>query len=138
MGLHWIGASNFELWDGEPPRFHQQQVEVFSRNGADGTAAKLHGKRGQQFTAELTSWFASYALARQQMAKYPNLIGASAQRVIYNGFDWLELYKTRCLVLDVQELECRAAVRLLGPGKNYPSGASLVTRWTMIPILETT
>lgn len=136
MGAHWIGASNFELWDGEPPRFHQQSVETFARNGADGTAAKLLGSRGEKFTSELTSWFQSYVLARQQMIKYPNLIGSNPQRVVFNSLDYYALYKTKYLVLDVQEVECRAAVRLIGPGKNYPSGAALVTRWTMIPIRD--
>ena len=136
MGVHWIGASNFEFWSGDPPRFHQQSVETFSRNGVDGTAAKLRGKRGEQFTSELTSWFASYAAARAMFPRYLNLIGSNPQRVVFNSQDYYALHKTKYLVLDVQELECRVNVRLLGPGKNYPTGASLVTRWTMIPIRD--
>lgn len=136
MGIHWIGASNFEFWDGEPPRFHQQSVETFARTGAEGTAAKLLGKRGAKFSSDLTSWFASYPLARAAFVKYLNLIGSNPQKVIYNGGDFYALYKTKFLVLDVQEVDCRANVRLLGPGKNYPSGAALVTRWTMIPIRD--
>ena len=45
MGVHWIGASNFELWNGEPPQFHEQSVETFSRNGADGSLRDEHTSR---------------------------------------------------------------------------------------------
>lgn len=136
MGVHWIGASNFELWNGESPQFHEQSVETFSRNGADGTAAKLRGSRGRAFTSELTSWFASYTLARAAVPKYKNLIGSTPQRVVFNSHDFYALYKTKFLVLAVEELDCHAAVRLLARGINYPSGGVLVTRWTMIPIRD--
>jgi hypothetical protein len=137
MAVHAVGINAFELWRGDPPRFHQQSVEVFSRTAVEGTAAKIKGKRGESFTAELESWFTSYAAARAQFVKYLNLIGASAQKVTYNNQQYWVLHKTRYLVLDVKEVDCRTNVRLIGPGINYAGGAALITRWTMIPIRDT-
>jgi hypothetical protein len=136
MSVHRINVYNFELWRGDPPRFHQQSVEAFTRAGVDGTAFKITAKRGDTFTAELESWWASYVLARAAFSKYLNLIGANPQPVIYNNLNYLALYKTKFQVLDIQEVDCQACVRLLGPGINYPSGARLVSRWTMVPVLE--
>jgi hypothetical protein len=137
MSVHAIGINKFELWRGDPPRFHQQSVETFTRNAVDGTAFKIKGKRGATFTSELESWFTSYVAARVTFKKYLNLIGASPQKIIFNNLQYWVLYKTHFQVLDVQEVSCQVNVRLIGPGINYPSGASLVTRWTMVPILDT-
>ena len=137
MSVHAVGISKFELWRGDPPRFHQQSVETFSRTAVDGTAFKIKGKRGEQFTAELESWFTSYAAARAQFVKYLNLIGGTPQRVLYNNVQYWVLYKTRYEVVDVQEVDCHVCVRLKGPGINYAGGARLITKWTMVPILDT-
>lgn len=137
MALHAVGAADFELWRGEPPRYHDQSVATFARVGTDGTAFKLTGSRGRQFTSELESWHRTYDLARDWLRKYRNLIGGNAQRVKFNGRDLYSLTKTKYLVIDVVEIDCRANVRLLGPGVNYAGGVSLVTRWTMVPVRDT-
>lgn len=136
MALHAIGALDFELWKGEPPRYHKQSVTTFARNGVDGTAAVVHAKRGPQFTSELTAWFANYDAARDKFQKYLNLIGSAPQQVKYEGRNLYALHKTKYLVVDVVEVSCQTNVRLFGMGINYLAGTSLVTRWTMIPIKD--
>jgi hypothetical protein len=134
MGIHRVENYSFEFWRGDPPRFHQTGVETFSRAGTAGTAAKLLGKRGDSFTAELESWFTSYASARSTFPKYLDLIGMPPAIVLFNSRNYFTLHRLKFLIENIEEIECRANARLLGPSINYASGASLVTRWTMTPL----
>lgn len=134
MPNHRIGPFTFELWDGESPDQPRQQIEVFARAGVDGTGTRMTGRRGVAIEARLTAWTQSYALARILMAQYPALIGAAGQDVVFNNVNLTALLRTRFQVLDVSEEECRSAVRLIGPGIHYPSGATLTTRWRLLPI----
>ena len=137
MSEHAINQYTFELWRGDPPRFHTQTMETYTRAGVNGTAAKLTGKRGKSFNADLTSWLTSFPAARVMLQNYFALIGASPVILIHNGFRFDTLYRIKFLVEDVAEMDCQANVRLLGPGINYAGGTSLVTRWTMTPVLVT-
>lgn len=134
MSLHAINEYTFEFWRGESPGYVVGDVETFSRAGTKGTAAKLRGKRGKPFACELEAWTNSFLTARVLLTRYFSLIGAEPARVIWNELNLLALYRTNYLVTNVVEVNCQANVRLLGPGINYPNGASLVTRWELVPI----
>ena len=133
MSPHAIGRFQFEFWRGDEPSHPREQVQAFSRAGAAGVAHRTLGKRAATITAELTSWHASYAIARAAVPLMVALAGTT-QDVIHETINLKAAFNLAYVVEAVDLVSCEAHVRLVGPGINYPSGAALVTRWTLTPI----
>lgn len=133
MSTHAVGRFEFEFWRGSPPSHPVEQVQQFTRAGVDGVSHRTLAKRAAPFTCELVSWHLSYAIARAELPKLCALAGTT-QDVIHEGVNLKAAFKLAYVVESVELVDCRSNVRLLGPGKNYPSGAELVTRWTMMPV----
>ena len=133
MSDHFIGRFPFEFWGGEQPSHPSEQVQSFTRAGTVGVAHRTLGKRARTITSDLTSWHQTYAIAR---AAVPSLVALSGttQDVIHEGVNLRAAFGLAYVVESVELVSCRANVRLIGPGINYPSGAELVTRWTLTSI----
>lgn len=134
MAVHRVDEFEFEFWRGQVPTLLSPVLQQFSRAGADGVSHRNIATRGRRFECELVSWHATRADARDKLLQYVELIGADPVQIVKDEEDLEQSQAVRFVVEDVQELECVANVRLLGPGKNYPSGVSLVTRWAMTPV----
>jgi hypothetical protein len=132
--VHKIDRFEFQFWDGDSPDTPRQQVETFQRAGVNGTGFRMLGERGQPFDAQLTAHLVNYALTRPLLKQYETLIGASPVEAWFNYRRLLTDWQVKFEVLDVAELDCRVNVRLIGPGYNYLGGASLVTRWRLLPV----
>jgi len=132
---HKIDRFNFQFWEGDPPQLPKQTIQSFTRAGADGLATRLIGKRAPVTECQLTTHLTSYAWRAPTIRSYLTLIGATSPvEVWFNQLRLLHSDQVKFLVEDVREVDCRANVRLLGPGYNLPGGASLVTRWRLIAI----
>lgn len=131
---HLIDRFEFQFWEGEPPSPPRQQVETFQRPGVAGTGFRLLGQRGQPLEARVTAHLINYAVTRPLLTEYRSLIGEDPVEVWFNGRRLVTDWQVKFAVLDVEEIECRTCVRLLGPGYNYPAGASLVTSWRLLPV----
>lgn len=130
---HQIGQYRFEFWRGSQPTHIREHVQSFTRAGTAGTAHRTLGKRAETFECELVSWHPSYTLARVVAAQMGRLVGTT-QDVIHEDVNLKAAFNLGYVIESVELAECRANVRLLGPGINYPGGAELVTRWRMTPI----
>lgn len=131
---HKIDRFEFQFWEGDLPDTPRQQVETFQRAGVSGTGFRLLGERGKPFEAQVTAHLVNYPLTRPLLHQYRTLIGGTPVEVWFNGRRVFVDWQTKYEVLDVDEVECKANVRLIGPGYNFPGGASLVTRWRLLPV----
>jgi len=137
MSDHYIGPYAFEFWNGEQPSHPGEQVQSFTRAGTTGVAHRTLGARARTFTCELTSWHQTYQIARASVPALVALIGTT-QDIIHESINLRAAFGLAYVVESVELVACRTNVRLVGPGINYPSGAELVTRWTLTPIDLTT
>jgi hypothetical protein len=133
MSAHRIATFNFEFWEGDPPGLSVTQIETATRVGTNGHTELQTGRWGQPFRARLTAHFATYVLALAAFRKYQPIVGSGRVDVIYNGLNFKTQFLTRYTVQKVDLISCQANVRLIGPGYNFPNGASLVTEWSMMP-----
>jgi len=124
----------FVFWDGDPPRFPTQVTQEIARPGVDGVSLRTLGRRGPTSVASLTSWHANWFAARRAMLDYDTLVGLDPLEVWWNRrrlkLDYQCLYQVEA----IEEVDCRANVRLFGSGYNLAGGVSLVTRWTLLPV----
>lgn len=137
MSSHYIGRFAFEFWRGEEPSHPGEQVQSFTRAGTVGVAHRTLGKRARTITAELVSWHQTYAIGRAVVPSMIALAGTT-QDIIHETINLRAAFGLAYVIEAVEYVSCRANVRLIGPGINYPSGAELVTRWTLTPIDLTT
>lgn len=128
-----LGNWTFQLWDGPPPTLPRAQVATQTRAGTEPTHLKL-GDWGDPVTAKLTQHYASYALASDaaQRIVLP-LAAAPNARLWYAGIDYAARYRTAYKVTDIQIVELRAAVRLLGPNFNFSNAGVLTAQVTLWP-----
>jgi hypothetical protein len=118
-----IGAYTFEDVTGSPVP-EQEQVELFSRRGVDGTGSRKIGTRSAPFTLQTTHYVADYAAAKTAAIAYAALVGTSVsvtlQSTSYGSFE----------VLGFREVERRAAASVVG---SIVAGAQVrqVCEWQM-------
>lgn len=134
MADHKIEQHYFEFWRGSQPTRITEHAQRFERPGADGATFRTLGQRGDPFECELVSWFPNRNKALEAIKNYTALVGADPVEVRKDGENFLATRGVRFVVLSVLEISCQTCARLLGPGKNYPNGTEVVTRWTMAPV----
>lgn len=132
---HRIDRLTFQFWEGDPPQLPRQTMQSFTRAGADGIATRLLGTRAPVTECQLTAHLVNYAWRAPTLRAYLTLLGATDPvEVWFNKLRLFQSDQVKWVIEDVREVECRANVRLIGPGYNLPGGASLVTRWRMIAV----
>ena len=128
-----IDAYEFEFWDGPAPVVPTRKLIVSHQPGVSGVAHQLLGTWGETFSVVLTSHHATSDAAVVRWWLLTDLIGAGPKQVSYNNMNWSGVYSTCYNIESIELIEIRSAIILIGPGYSYPSGASLVTRFTMTP-----
>lgn len=133
MANYGIDVFNFEFWEGPAPVIPSQKVATFHRPGAPGVSHQLLGTWGEQFQCTLTSHWATQLDALTAYDLMRNLIGTGGKWLKYNNLNFTGLHGVTYNVDNVELLELRAHLWLVGPGYSYPNGASMQTRFTLSP-----
>lgn len=137
MSRHIIGDYNFELWNGPPPLFVQEQVSTFRRVGVDGVGFQTLGINGDTFEVTLTYWDSSYAACLVALSLMKALAGTQ-QIVVYNAINYYAVFNHQYLVNAVHEVSCNACVRQVrsapAPAINQLNGGELVVRFVLTPV----
>lgn len=134
--VHKVDRFTFQFWDGDRPRMPTTQVQTFSRPGVDSHDVRLTGTRAEVTECQLTEHLVNWNLRAPLLRQYRELVGRDAVEVWYEQRRLLVTDRVLFLVLAVDEVDCQTNVRLVGPGYDYPNGASLVTRWRLLAIAQ--
>lgn len=132
MSSYRIGIVNFEFWDGPPPAVPTQKVRASHRSGVSGVAHHLLGRWGDPVEVVTTSHWATQLDASVGYNVIRNMIGTT-QAIMYNNLNWSGIWGTVYMIQDVQIVESRSVLFLMGPGYVHYNGTSLQTRITMTP-----
>ena len=132
MSAYRIGIVNCEFWEGPPPALTRRKMRATYRPGVSGVTHHLLGTWGEPFETTVTSWWASQAAAVVGHAALKSMIG-TLETVVYNSMNWSGLHGVLYTIEDVELIELRSNLWLLGPGISLAGGAALVTRVTMTP-----
>lgn len=130
MSAYRIGIVNFEFWQGPPPQLPRRKLRTSYRPGVSGVTHHLLGYWGEPFDAALTSWWANQELATIGHYAIKSMIG-TLQQVLYNNLNWTGIHGVLYMVEDVELLDLRSNLWLLGPGISLQGGAALMTRVTL-------
>lgn len=129
-----IGDHQFTVLNGKLVRPVQAKM-VDDRPGVDSSEFILVGKKGKPFTLISQVDVASYDDCQSKLAEYQELIEGDAVSVVKGGVD-TESQGYRCVVLDVQEEDCRTirgAVGLKFDPQNQSQGF-LIARWELVGV----
>lgn len=132
---HTIGGVVFQLWDGPPPLFVQQQVTSHTRPGVEGVSQQNVGKWARQFEAVVTAHYVNYTTAVNAYFSLAAMPGDDPQIVIYNDINYWLTYGHLYTVDNVEPIRIRAAALLTGPGYFFYSGGEMVARLLMTPVV---
>lgn len=127
-----IDTFDFITIEGNPEAI-KSRLAVFARAGVPGVQICDEAQRGEPFQVVTKVDCEDFASARLLYLLYCDLIGSSAVGMTWNGWDLFIENGTSVVVLNVEQLACRALAAASG-GLNPPSRAWLVCRWTLIPI----
>lgn len=135
MPTHRLHNWTFSLWDGPSPSGVRAHVGTHSRPGVNGLTHTLLGTWGDPFQAQITEYYASFALAcdaRRNLVE--PLPAAGLVRLWWNSIDFLARYQTVFQVTEVADLDVRTVVRVVNSaGVNWPNAGVLRARLTLVP-----
>ena len=128
-----IDVFNFVQWQGPPPSVLVPKVATHHRAGSDGVSQQHLGKWGDSIECTVTSHWASFLAAMEGYRLMALLPGAGAVEVLFGGVNYSQYYGVDYLIDDVQIVDIRSHVLLIGPSYAYSGGCALVTRFTITP-----
>lgn len=112
-----------------------QAKMVDDRPGVDGSEFLLAGRKGKPFTLISQVDCESYEDAKAKLEIYQAMIEGDAVNVVQGGVD-TESRNFRCVILDVQEVECRTIRGAVGfklDALNQSQGF-LIARWELVGV----
>jgi hypothetical protein len=129
-----LGTYEFTAHIGPPPMLPRSLVEPFSRPGANGTGAKIHGAQAPESVIQLVA----HGLVANRISTqhgYRTLVG-TVQTLILGGHNYNTSSGFDFLVLDVEVVESRVipafiGLTFLGAQVTYAPAGRIVSQWRL-------
>ncbi len=131
-----IGDFTFVCLKGQPGVV-QQEIELITRPGVDGTGLLRTGRRGQPFDLETGVDTQTLEAGRTLFNQYKALSGTDPVKMVWGAINLETAESVLFGVLRVDLISLRPIAASVG-GLNPPSGAWLQCRWNLIPIEKVT